>query len=98
MPGHAIITGGSSGIGLAIARLLSSRGTAVSLIARDPDRLAEAKTAVSSGSNGGSRVQTFSADVREASQLEAAIAAATESFGAPDWGVSSAGIVIPGIW
>lgn len=96
MPGHAIITGGSSGIGLAIAKLLSSRGTAVSLIARDPDRLSEAKKTLSGGSKDDSRIQTFSADVREASQLEDAIVAATDRFGAPSWGVSSAGIVIPG--
>ena len=34
MPGHAIITGGSSGIGLAIARLYAARGAKISLIAR----------------------------------------------------------------
>ncbi len=36
----ALITGGSSGIGLATARLLAARGAAVWLIARDPARLA----------------------------------------------------------
>ncbi|MDX3457947.1 SDR family NAD(P)-dependent oxidoreductase [Streptomyces sp. ME02-8801-2C] len=33
---HAIVTGGSSGIGLATARLLAQRGAKVSLIARGP--------------------------------------------------------------
>ena len=46
MPGHAIITGGSSGIGLAIAKSLSSRGASISLIARNRDRLAVAREAV----------------------------------------------------
>lgn len=96
MPGHAIITGGSSGIGLAIARLLSSRGTAVSLIARNKEKLAAAKQAITAGSNGHTRVQTFSADVRDPEDLRQAIAAASDGFGPPDWGISSAGIVIPG--
>lgn len=96
MPGHAVITGGSSGIGLAIAKLLSSRGTAVSLIARNRDKLALARDGLLAGSNDCAKVQTFSADVRDPSELRDAIAAASESFGAPDWGISSAGIVIPG--
>ena len=33
---HALITGGSSGIGLALARKLCADGFAVSLLARDP--------------------------------------------------------------
>ena len=96
MQGHAIITGGSSGIGLAIARLLSSRGVAISLIARNREKLAVAREALLMAGAGRSTVQTFSADVREASELQQAINAAVDCCGAPDWGVSSAGIVIPG--
>lgn len=96
MPGHAIITGGSSGIGLAIAKSLSSRGASVSLIARNPDRLAAAREAVMAAGSGRASVQTFSADVRDADSLSQAIASAVESYGTPDWGISSAGIVIPG--
>ncbi len=98
MPGHAVITGGSSGIGLAIAKLLSSRGTAVSLIARNRDKLAAARDMLAGATNGSARVQTFSADVRDASELSDAVASAADSFGAPDWGISSAGIVIPGMF
>lgn len=98
MAGHAIITGGSSGIGLATAKLLSSRGVAVSLIARNPQKLAAAREALVSAGNGKAAVQTFSADVRNADELEQAITSASEAFGAPDWGISSAGIVIPGIF
>ena len=40
---HAIITGGSSGIGLALAAELSRQGCAVSLIARGEERLSAAR-------------------------------------------------------
>jgi 3-dehydrosphinganine reductase len=96
MPGHAIITGGSSGIGLAIAKSLASRGASISLIARNRDRLAAARDAVVAVGDGRAAVQTFSADVRSAEGLREAIASAVNSYGAPDWGISSAGIVIPG--
>src|SRR5258706_1076191 len=43
---HVIITGGSSGIGLETARLAESRGARVSLVARDPDRLAAASASL----------------------------------------------------
>ncbi|HEY1794909.1 MAG TPA: SDR family NAD(P)-dependent oxidoreductase, partial [Stellaceae bacterium] len=37
--GHAIVTGGSSGIGLALARLLAQEAMDITLIARDRARL-----------------------------------------------------------
>jgi NADPH:quinone reductase-like Zn-dependent oxidoreductase len=44
---HVIITGGSSGIGLALAQLVAAEGAAViSLIARDPEKLAAAQASV----------------------------------------------------
>jgi len=98
MPGHAIITGGSSGIGLAIAKSLSSRGTSVSLVARNRDRLASARDAVLAAGNGKASVATFSADVRDPDSLRQAIASAVDGFGTPDWAISCAGIVIPGIF
>ena len=36
---HAIVTGGSSGIGLAVAGLIATKGAKVSLIARDDEKL-----------------------------------------------------------
>ncbi len=40
---HVVITGGSSGIGLEAARVAAARGARVSLVARDPGRLATAR-------------------------------------------------------
>lgn len=44
---HLLITGGSSGIGLEIARLAAAEGArAISLVARDPRKLADAKNLI----------------------------------------------------
>ena len=43
---HLVITGGSSGIGLEIAKLAAAEGARISLIARDAEKLANAKNIV----------------------------------------------------
>lgn len=96
MRDHAIITGGSSGIGLATAKLLASRGVAVSLIARNQGKLEAAREGILSQVNGAGAVQVFSANVCNAAELKDAIDAAAASFGVPSWAISSAGMVIPG--
>jgi 3-dehydrosphinganine reductase len=63
---HVVITGGSSGIGLATAREVVARGGLVSLLARDQARLADAAAAVGA-------VATASVDVADANALRAAI-------------------------
>jgi NAD(P)-dependent dehydrogenase (short-subunit alcohol dehydrogenase family) len=63
---HAIVTGGGTGIGAAIAATLESEGASVSRIGRRPDRL---------GANG------FAADVTDRAQVDAAFAAAREKNG-----------------
>jgi NAD(P)-dependent dehydrogenase (short-subunit alcohol dehydrogenase family) len=56
----AIVTGGSSGLGLAVSKALVGHGARVIIAARDPDRLQSAATAVGSGPG---RAQTIITDV-----------------------------------
>eukprot|EP00262_Sarcandra_glabra_P003507 TRINITY_DN14246_c0_g1_i1.p1 TRINITY_DN14246_c0_g1~~TRINITY_DN14246_c0_g1_i1.p1 ORF type:complete len:330 (-),score=58.58 TRINITY_DN14246_c0_g1_i1:403-1392(-) len=60
---HVFITGGSSGIGLALARLAASEGARVSILARNPEKLQEAQNSIRLAT--GIDVSVFSADVRD---------------------------------
>lgn len=95
---HAIITGGSSGIGLATAKLLASRGVSVSLIARNLERLEAAKVQIAQAAKGDSRVEIYQCDVREAVALQNVVDSAVALMGKPEWAISSAGIVHPGVF
>jgi 3-dehydrosphinganine reductase len=89
---HVVITGGSSGIGLATARLAARRGARVSLVARDEARLASAADQL----EGASHVATASADVGRPDDLRAAIAQLTAEQGPCDVLITSAGSSHPG--
>jgi NAD(P)-dependent dehydrogenase (short-subunit alcohol dehydrogenase family) len=73
---HVIVTGASSGIGLATAKLLVARGARVSMIARRAEVLAERVAEM--GSN---YAAAFAADVGDRAKLEDAISAAVHKFG-----------------
>jgi NAD(P)-dependent dehydrogenase (short-subunit alcohol dehydrogenase family) len=72
---HIVVTGGSSGIGLATARMLASRGAALTLIARRADMLAAACGEI------GGKAQWAAADVGDKAQLDAALDAALRHNG-----------------
>lgn len=94
---HALITGGSSGIGKAMACKLAAAGYNISLIARRDDVLAQAAEEIRShGRRADQRVVSFRADVADRTQAEGAVKAAIAEFGAPDMVVTSAGISEPG--
>jgi 3-dehydrosphinganine reductase len=90
---HAIITGGSSGIGFAIARLLVTRGAHVSLVARDAERLDQAARKLEEC---GGRVATASVDVTDEEGVDRVFASLIERQGPCDILVTSAGITHPG--
>ena len=76
---HAIVTGGSQGIGKAIARELAREGVDVAIVSRNKDRLEAAAREL--GAETGGRVIAVSADVTEKEQVEAMVAKAVEQLG-----------------
>ena len=85
----AIITGGASGIGLAISERLAADGAAVAIFDRDGGaaEAAAAKIAAAGATAGG-----FTVDVTDRSQIEAGVAAVRDRLGAAAILVNSAGL------
>lgn len=92
--GLAVISGGSSGIGLALAGALAERGATVLAIARGAERLDAAREALPAALR--PRYLPLAADVRDAAGLSARIEEAVGRHGAPAWCIACAGIVRPG--
>jgi len=85
---RALVTGASSGIGAATARMLASEGYRVALLARRAERLGEVVRELPRPSDH----LTLPCDVTDAAQLAAAIGRVGEVFGALDLLVNNAGI------
>ena len=86
----AIVTGGSRGIGLAIARALVAEGVQVTITGRDEAHLSAARRQLE-GAGPGS-VETLRADVRKYDDVEQAIDATVARFGGLDILVNNAGV------
>ncbi|MBS7544285.1 SDR family oxidoreductase [Ancylobacter oerskovii] len=93
----AIVSGGSSGIGLACAAQLAGMGHRVALLARDEARLARAVEAIQ-GDHPAAQVSGHALDVRDAAACAAAVEALVGRYGPPAWLVNSAGIAEPGLF
>ena len=85
----AVITGGSSGIGRAIALALGQAGAAVVIIARDPSRLADVTSELTKA---GCLALAVSADLGDREAVGRAASEAIEPFGPPDILVNCAGL------
>lgn len=90
----ALITGGSSGIGLALAQELARRGTRLVLLARNPDKLQAARSSLAPSSLG--EHVTAEADVSDTVQANQAVQNILQQVGQIDLLVNSAGVVHPG--
>lgn len=84
-----VVTGASSGIGAAVARVLAARGSAVALVARREDRLAALAAELTAA---GGRALSVPADVTDAEQARAAVECAVEAWGRLDILVNNAGV------
>lgn len=74
----AVVTGGSAGIGLATAELLVRRGWQVAILAREPQRLEQARALLAKH---GPRVLAIPTDVADAEAVDAAAAQVEQELG-----------------
>ena len=86
----ALITGGSKGLGLAMAETFAAAGADVALVARDAATLASAEAAVRAAAPG-AKVVAVAADVATAAGCEAAFLTAETALGRVDILVNNAG-------
>ena len=85
-----VITGASSGLGAAAARLLSQQGAIVVLGARRAERINALATELTSAGGKSLAVET---DVRDRDQVKRLVDAAVESFGRVDVMLNNAGVM-----
>lgn len=84
----AIVTGSSSGLGVAMARALAEAGADLVLAARRAERLEGTRSLVEQA---GGRAITVPADIAQPEHADAVVAAATREFGHVDVLVNNAG-------
>jgi NAD(P)-dependent dehydrogenase (short-subunit alcohol dehydrogenase family) len=87
-----VITGGSRGLGLVLARHICAQGGSVALIARDREELARAKADLARH-GGAPNAFGVQCDLLDAAQIEAAIRQIIDRFGKIDILINNAGII-----
>src|SRR6516165_5158687 len=85
----AVITGGSKGLGLAMAERFAASGADVAILARTPETLADAKQKIQAGAKG--KVATVSADVSKAVDIRRAYDTVMSELGKIDILINNAG-------
>ncbi|WP_175942906.1 SDR family oxidoreductase [Caballeronia sp. BCC1704] len=86
----AVVTGGSSGIGLATAHLFLQAGASVAICGRDPDRLASAEAALREA-HPGAKLLVARCDVLDADDVARFAEGVRTAFGRVDMLVNNAG-------
>ena len=85
-----LITGGSTGIGAEVARLLASQGAKVAIAARRKDKLDQVVATIEAA---GGTARAYSLDVTDKKQVEAVVAATVADFGQLDVLINNAGLM-----
>lgn len=85
-----LLTGGSRGLGLELARVFAGRGARLALLARDEEELTRARDELSSA---GTEVETFECDIRFQDQVQRTVREVIDRFGRVDVLVNNAGII-----
>ena len=86
-----LITGGSSGIGLAAAAKFAEAGAITVICARDPAKLAEAKREIMAAAGKDAVVVTYSADIADEASCKAFVEQLTADHGGVDFLINNAG-------
>jgi 3-oxoacyl-[acyl-carrier protein] reductase len=89
-----LITGGSRGLGLVLARHVCARAGSVALIARDPEELARAKADLYPL---GGKVLTIECDLLDVGQIQSAVRQIIDRFGKIDILINNAGMTRDGL-
>ena len=85
-----LVTGGGSGLGLAMAKAFASYGAKVTVAGRTKERLEKAVSEIASAAREGGEADLFAADVRDPEQVKALVAFAAARFGKVDGLVNNA--------
>src|SRR5262245_52052189 len=85
-----LITGGSRGLGLVMARRLAAEGARLAIIARHEDELARAKEDLL---RHGAEVLALRCDVRDRAQIQAAVHHVKQALGPVDVLINNAGVI-----
>jgi 3-dehydrosphinganine reductase len=88
-----VITGGSSGLGLALAKELAAKGATITIIARNKDKLETAKAEITGK---GGTAHAFSSDVSSIDAITETFKKIAAEIGPPDILINSAGILREG--
>ncbi len=88
----AVITGASTGLGLAMATQFAASGGSVALLARREDVLAVAKAEVAEAAGANAKVEAYSCDVSKAQRIADTFGKVMADFGKVDILVNNAGV------
>jgi NAD(P)-dependent dehydrogenase (short-subunit alcohol dehydrogenase family) len=86
-----LVTGGSSGIGLAAAIKFAEAGAVTLICARDEDKLAEAVTEIRAAAGKDAKVHSYSVDIADEAGCKAFVEQITAEHGGVDYLINNAG-------